>query len=479
MPIAFSTASDVPSGTDVLGIAVFAGPTVAADAGAEVDVSFLTRQGFEGKVGETLPLLADDGGTVIAVGLGDVATIELDDLRRAAAAFAKAAWQATSAAFVLPAGVALDARKATKAVVEGVGLSAYQGGLYKSAPKPSQLRSLTVVGGDDTGAERGAAVVEAVVFARDLVNEPAGAMSPSRLADAARAVADKSGFEVTVLDEKAIEREALGGLLGVSRGSAEPPRLIRMEWSPPNPTATVVLVGKGITFDSGGLSLKSGEGMMHMKGDMAGAAAVLATMTALPTWQPSVRVIGIIPATENMPGGRAIKPGDVLRFRNGKTAEVLNTDAEGRLVLADGLSLAVEAEPDAIIDLATLTGACVSALGREIAGVMGNDDGIVGQVIDASQEAGEPMWHLPLPKRYRKHIDSDIADMKNVGVNGQAGALSAGLFLQEFVADVPWAHLDIAGPSWSDGVDAYTPKGGTGVGVRTLLELLDHFEPVR
>src|SRR5205085_2379966 len=235
MPIAFTAGSEAPAGTEVLGVPVFAGPTLAGGTGVEIDRGFLARQGFEGKLGETVPLLADDGGTVVAVGVGPVADVDLDTVRRAAAAFTKAAWHAGAGAFVLPAELARLGAGATQAVIEGVGLSAYHVGLYKSAPAPCQLGSLTVVGGDEAGVRRGAAVVEAVTFARDLVNEPAGAMSPSRLADAARAMGDKAGFEVTVLDEKAIERESLGGLLGVSRGSAEPPRLIRMEWSPPNP----------------------------------------------------------------------------------------------------------------------------------------------------------------------------------------------------------------------------------------------------
>ena len=236
----------------------------------------------------------------------------------------------------------------------------------------------------------------------------------------------------------------------------------------------MVLVGKGITFDSGGLSIKSVDGMMTMKTDMSGAAAVLATMSALRDLQVDVRVVGIMPTTENMPGGRAIKPGDVLRARNGKTIEVLNTDAEGRLVLADGLSLAAEERPDAIVDVATLTGACVVALGRQIAGLMGNDDRLVARVKDASERSGEQVWHLPLPDDYRRQIDSEVADIKNVGSSGQAGALAAGLFLREFVGQVPWAHLDIAGPAFAESAPPapYLPSGGTGFGVRTLLRYL-------
>ena len=237
----------------------------------------------------------------------------------------------------------------------------------------------------------------------------------------------------------------------------------------------VILVGKGITFDSGGLSLKTPGGMETMKTDMSGAAAVLATVAACGDLGVRVRVTALAPITENMPGGRATKPGDVLTTRNGSTIEVLNTDAEGRLVLADALSLAAEMEPDAIIDLATLTGACVVALGMSIAGVFGSDDELMGRVRAASERAGEGTWPLPLPDEYRSHIDSEIADMKNVGKAGQAGAIAAALLLARFVDGVPWVHLDIAGPARSDEDSGILAKGGTGFGVRTLLELLEHY----
>jgi leucyl aminopeptidase len=279
---------------------------------------------------------------------------------------------------------------------------------------------------------------------------------------------------VYVLDEVAIANEGLGGLMGVARGSAEPPRLIELVYEPPGARGTVALVGKGITFDSGGLSIKTADGMETMKTDMSGAAAVLATMSLLPALAPKVKVVAIVPTTENMPGGRAIKPGDVLKIRNGKTVEVLNTDAEGRLVLADGLSLAVEAGVDAVIDLATLTGACMVALGPTIAGLMGNNEAWADQVRAAADRAGEPVWPLPLPKDYRKKIDSEVADIKNTG-GRYGGALTAGLFLEEFVDGVPWAHLDIAGPARSEEDDGYTPKGGSGFGVRTLVEMLGTF----
>jgi leucyl aminopeptidase len=360
-------------------------------------------------------------------------------------------------------------------------LGAHRFTAYKSTSKPCAIESVTVVtrsgASVQKGLDRGARIAESVALARDLVNRPARDMTPRHLEAVAREVAEANGLTINVMDEVAIVNEGLGGLAGVAAGSDEPPRLIELVYDPPGVAAksTVVIVGKGITFDSGGLSLKTGEGMMTMKCDMGGAAAVIAAMAAMPAVAPKVRVIGLAACTENLPSGKAIKPGDVLKIRNGKTVEVLNTDAEGRLVLADALSLAAEAKPDAIIDLATLTGACIVALGRDIAGLMGNDDDLIALVEGAAERAGEPVWHLPLPKSYRKHIDSEVADIKNIGMAGAAGTLSAGLFLQEFVDEIPWVHLDIAGPAFRADEDGYLPKGGTGFGVRTILELVGSY----
>ena len=496
MPIAFTAAGGVPDDLDVLGVPVFTGLELIPGAPVEIDRRFAEQRGFEAKTGEALALQGDDGVTVIAVGLGAPGEVGRETLRKAGAAFAKTSWHAEAAAFALPGArpAGLDPAEAAEAVAEGIALAAYQFTAYKGEAKPSRLERVSVVGEDvsklGAGAARGARIAEAVALARDLINEPAGAMTPRRLADVARDVADRHGLSVTVLDEVAITSEGLGGLAGVAQGSDEPPRLIELVYQPSAPAPgvgdadgdvpTIALVGKGITFDSGGLSIKTADGMMTMKTDMSGAAAVLATMSALADLAVGVKVIAIVPTTENMPGGRAIKPGDVLKIRNGKTIEVLNTDAEGRLVLADGLSLATEAGPDAIVDLATLTGACVVALGGQIAGLMGNNDDLVGQVRAASERAGELVWHLPLPDEYRKSIESEVADMKNISSPaGAGGALTAGLILGEFVDGVPWAHLDIAGPSRSDADEGYTRKGGTGFGVRTLIELLSQFEVPR
>ena len=473
LPVALAT--EIPEGVDVLGVAVTKGPELAGE-GHGIDVGQLSARGFEGKVGETLSL-GGDGPTVVAVGVGVAADVTPDVLRRAAAALVRASWKrrslATTLLDALPAGG--DRGLASRAVAEGAGLAAYRFTRYKSDPDPCRLEGLTLVAVDAEALSphlaRARVTVEGVCLARDLVNEPAGSLSPSDLADRASEMAERVGLGVEIVDEVEAASLGLGGLLGVAQGSDQPCRLIKLTYDPPGAERTVALVGKGITFDSGGLSIKTAEGMMAMKTDMGGGAAVIGAMSALPALAPAVKVVGYVPATENMPGGRAIKPGDVLTTRNGTTVEVLNTDAEGRLVLADGLALAVEDQPDAIIDLATLTGACIVALGTKIAGLMGNDDDLVAEVRSAADRAGEPAWHLPLPKDYRKQLESEVADLKNIG-GRSAGALTAGLFLQEFVGDVPWVHLDIAGPSRSEEDDGAVVKGATGTGVRTLLELL-------
>jgi leucyl aminopeptidase len=471
VPIDFRAVEDIPDDVDAVGVGVFAGLEPMPDSPVEMDLAFLAANGFEGKPGQAQALLGDDGTTVIALGLGPAAGAgrepEAEILRKAGAAFARSASRAARAAVVVPGD--------GEHVVEGIGLADYRFTRFKSEPKSSAIQSVAVVGADADSVSRGACLANAVVLCRDLVNTPPGAMTPTELADVARSEAERTGLKIEILDADAIEAHGLGGLRGVSLGSDQPPRLVQLAYEPSttNGTAvpTVALVGKGITFDSGGLSLKMADGMTNMKDDMAGAAAVLCAMGAIAALAPPVRVLGYLCITENMPSGRAIKPGDVLTIRNGKTVEVLNTDAEGRLVLADGLSLAAEQEPDAIIDIATLTGAQVVALGRKVAGVMTNDDALLDRVKAAAAAAGEPVWQLPLVDDYRSDIDSNVADIKNIGKAGQAGTIIAALFLREFVGDRPWAHLDIAGPAFTDADDGYWTKGATGFGVRLLVEL--------
>ncbi len=484
MSISFAATTNVPADIAALGVPVYSGDRQLPASPVELDVAFLEACGFEGKVGQAQAVLAEDGSIIVAVGMGEPEAVTADILRRAAAAFVKSAWRSavTATNLVDAAPSNLDKAAAAQAVVEGIALAAYRFSTYKTESEPCLIESCVLVGAEQAdlaaGAARGATVVEAVILARDLVNEPAGDMTPTRLAQIATETAERTGLNVSVWDEPTIVAERLGGLLGVARGSDEAPRLVQLVYEPSGESrGTIALVGKGITFDSGGLSLKTADGMMTMKTDMSGAAAVLATMSVLPALAPDVKVVGILPVTENMPGGRAIKPGDVLKIRNGKTVEVLNTDAEGRLVLADGLSLAVESRPDAVVDIATLTGAVSVALGKKVAGMMGTSQPLVDQIRDASGKTGELFWQLPLPEEYRCQIDSEIADIKNIGTPAAgAGTITAALFLREFVGDVPWAHLDIAGTARSDTEEHYLPKGGTGFGVRTLIELVSAFE---
>ena len=375
----------------------------------------------------------------------------------------------------------VDGSDAGQAVVEGALLATYRfRGRKTEAPKAGIANLTLVVGqkrtaGVKVGARRGEVTAAATALARDLANTPPGDLTTRAMADRAVEVAGASGLTVEVFDRDQLTAMGCGGMVGVNAGSVEPPRMVRLTYTPADPTGHLVLVGKGVMYDSGGISLKPSDashGMMKM--DMSGAAAVLATMSALSALDCRSTVTGYLMCTDNLPSGSAMKLGDVLTFRNGKTAEILNTDAEGRLVLADGLSLAAEAKPDAIVDIATLTGACIAALGQKMAGVFTNDDTFVARVKDAAAATDEPVWQLPLERGYRNLIDSNVADMKNVG-GPYGGAIIAALFLAEFVGDIPWAHLDIAGPMNSDGDSGWLSKGATAFGTRLLIELATSF----
>jgi leucyl aminopeptidase len=454
-----------------------------------LDADWCEQQGFSGKVAQTLVVRSLDGGpTVVLVGLGPADKLTGDagteSLRRAAASFVRSAGKSGTAVFVLPEVTDVDTAATAAAAAEGGALASYTYNDFRSADPSTGLVGLVLAGGDGDadavadGAARGRRVARSVGLARDLVNEPPSSLTPERFAEV---VADRfEGVEslaVEVWDEERIAAERLGGVLGVAAGSVRPPRLVKVTYTPPDPYDVdgrrphLALVGKGITFDSGGLSLKPPTGMETMKTDMGGAAAVLAAVDAIAALGGRIPITAWAPMTENMPSGSATKPGDVLTTRSGKTIEVLNTDAEGRLILSDGLTLAVEEGPDAVIDLATLTGAAVVALGKEIAALLGNDEELLGAVQAAGATAGEPSWPLPLPEDYAGHIESEVADMKNMGRPGQAGTISAALLLKEFVGDVPWAHLDIAGPSRTEDNRWYNTKGGSGFGVRTLVAL--------
>jgi leucyl aminopeptidase len=434
----------------------------------------LDDQDFRGKAGE-VAMVPSAGKipfrTLVLVGLGE--QVDPEGLRQAAGWVGRRTTRFAQVATTLHQ---VEAELAGRAVAEGFLLGQYRFDRYRSDPKPSKTERLVLLGEAAADglrqAETGRVVAEAVKLARDLVNQPAAAKPPAELARLAERLAEEHSLRARVYDERAIAEEGFGGLAGVAAGSHNPPRMVELWYEPKDPKSFLALVGKGIVFDSGGLSIKTAEQMETMKTDMSGAAAVLAAIQAIATLGLAVRVLGITPLTENMPGGGAQRPGDVLRIRNGKTIEVLNTDAEGRLVLADGLALAAEAEPDLIVDVATLTGACRVALGDKIAGLWANHPRARGRLEAAAARAGERVWPMPLPDDYRKGIDSEVADMKNTG-GRYGGAINAAKLLQEFVAGRPWAHLDIAGPARWPEDEHYQTKGGSGFGVRTLVALAE------
>jgi len=432
---------------------------------------YLDAADFTGKEGELLTVPGAGlvpQGCVVLVGLGS--SIDAEGLRRAAGSAGRALMRAGSAATTLGSRLA----NGHAAVASGFLLGQYSFQKHRSQPKPSKTESLRLIGAGEADlaqAERARVVAGAVAKARDLVNEPSVNKPPEFLAGVARDIGNRTGVRVNVYEKEELAAGGFGGILGVNAGATHPARLVEMWYEPAGARAFLAIVGKGIVFDSGGLSLKPAEAMETMKTDMAGAAATLAAVEAIATLQIPVKVLAITPLTENMPGGSALRPGDVLKARNGKTIEVLNTDAEGRLVLADGLSLAAEAGPDLIVDLATLTGACTIALGEEIAGLFGTGDA-PEKVRRAAEVAGERVWPMPLPADYRKKMDSDVADMKNTGPR-PGGAINAALLLKEFVGDIPWAHLDIAGPARAAEAGHYVAKGATGFGVRTLVALAE------
>jgi leucyl aminopeptidase len=414
---------------------------------------------------------------IVAVGLGPVAAggPAPEALRRAAGAATRALAGSAKVAVMLPGTTAAE----TDAVALGTLLGNYAFARYQTgADGDGPIESVTVVtsgAGGDEAARRATAVADAVALTRDLVNTPPSDLPPKEFAEAAELVAKDSGLEIEVLDERALRDGGYGGIVGVGQGSVNPPRLIRLAYQHPEATRTIAYVGKGITFDSGGLSLKPADSMVTMKADMAGAAAVLSALKAIAALRPVVNVVGYLALAENMPSGTAQRPSDVLTIYGGKTVEVLNTDAEGRLVLADGIVRAGEDDPELIVDVATLTGAQVVALGARTSGVMANSDELRDQVAGAARRAGETMWPMPLPDELRKGLDSAVADLANISGDRWGGMLTAAVFLKEFVPEgVRWAHLDIAGPAFNEREPyGYTPKGGTGVATRTLVQIAE------
>ena len=446
-----------------------------------LDWSGLRSVGFEGNPGQTVPLPTSDGGLLLLVG-GHGGELEPGAIRDAAAAFSRATSQVEQLAFRLPAGA--DEATAAQTVVEGVILARYRYDALKRKPTVAPVISLTLVS-DDTdaataGAERGRAMAEATAIARDLADTPPALLTATQMAEVARRVGGERGLQVEVFDKDALIEMGCGGMLGVNAGSTEPPQMIKLTYEPGGEAgATLSLVGKGIMYDAGGLALKPADPVhAAMKNDMSGAGAILGAMVNLGRIGCNNRVIAYLCCTDNRPSGSAIAMGDVLTIRGGTTVEVANTDAEGRLVMADGLVLATEEPTDAIVDIATLTGAAMRALGTEIAQVMGNDDALVARIAEAATRTDEPVWEMPLAHRYRKQLDSTVADIKNLG-GANAGSITAGLFLEEFVAGKPWAHIDIAGVADNETDASWHPPGCTGFGARLLAEFAVDFEPTR
>jgi leucyl aminopeptidase len=490
-PLTTSTESARSVAADAIVIGITQGqdgPVLAAGA-QDVDealggslIAILAALGATGKQDEITKLTTDGKLTaplVVAVGLGafdaDGQLASAEALRRGAGAAVRALADGKSPAIALalPAGDGAE----TEAVALGGLLGSYKFLRYRGGEQPArpQLTVLTSASGAAEAAGRAEVLAQSMVLTRDLVNTSPSHLYPESFAAEAQRIAADAGLDIEVLDAEALASGGYGGIVGVGQGSVRQPRLVRLAYTHPDATKTVVFAGKGITFDSGGLSLKPSNAMETMKSDMSGAAAVLAALQAIAALRPTVNVVGYLPLAENMPGGNAQRPSDVITIFGGKTVEVLNTDAEGRLVLADAIARSGQDSPDLLVDVATLTGAQLVALGARIAGVMSNDDEVLNGVVDAARRSGEQAWPMPLPPELRKGLDSSVADIANVTGERWGGMLVGGLFLQDFVPDgVRWAHVDIAGPAFHEGEPyGYTPKGGTGAAVRMLVQVAD------
>ena len=478
MALVFQAVTKTPTGMNAIGIPV----TSEGALPKEVLLSRKTLEslGFTGKVGQTYVVPAEKGAVSVLIGIGELAKLDTASLRKAAAAFARAAANFASVSTTLANIGRLDRKIAAQVVVEGMSLATHRYTDLKTVDKKApKLATVSLVGSGaatTSGAKRGQVIANATNMARDFANMPPAYLTATIFANKAVEIAGESGLKVEVFNKDQLLAMGCGGIVGVNRGSVEPPRMVRLTYKPTGAKGKphLVLVGKGVMYDSGGISLKpSDSSHAMMKGDMSGAAAVLATMSTLKALGCTNQVTGYLMCTDNLPSGSAMAMGEVLTMRNGKTVEIHNTDAEGRLVLADGLSLATEQKPDAIVDIATLTGACQRALGNGMAGVMGNNQKWIDQLTAAAERTSDKLWQLPLEREYRPALDSYVADMKNVG--GEAGAITAALFLEEFVGDTTWAHIDIAGPMWTDSDNGWLQKGMTGYGTRLLIDAALNF----
>jgi leucyl aminopeptidase len=461
------------------------GATVAVDKALDGVISSLISRGeVKGKFGEVsiVHTFRKLPAAVIAIaGLGKRQDLNVDKIRGVAGEFCRTLRKLNChkiATILHGAGLGgIEPEASAQAIAEGAILGLYSFTKYKK-PEYENIEEMMIMVREkekvpilESAIDKGKLIAEATSLARDMVNEPANYMTPSQMAEAAKDIASKYNLELKVFDREDMEAMGMGALLGVAKGSNQPPKLITLSYrGDERSEKTVGFLGKGITFDSGGISIKPSEGMDEMKDDMAGAAAVMTALRAIAQLKPKINVTAIIAATENLPSGTALKPGDVLKAMNGKTIEVISTDAEGRLTLADALSYAQKLGLSPLIDLATLTGACRVALGTLYSGLFGNDQDLIDKVLKAAERSGERMWQMPMPEEYKEQNKSEIANVKNVG-NRYGGAITAALFLAEFVANVPWVHIDIAGTAFSTKESGYIVKGATGVGVRTLVEL--------
>ncbi|WP_051483168.1 leucyl aminopeptidase [Arthrobacter sp. 31Y] len=461
---------------DAIGVMVPSEGDVPASVGLHRET--LESAGFDGKPGTTLQLANASGTLVVAVGGGKPGSLDADGWRKAAAALVRATQRHTRLGFELSDTAGIDAEHLGQVLAEGILLARYSYETLKSKSKQKALSEVQFLapGIDSAAAERGLTVgrvkVRATAIARDLCNAPPSHLTAAGLGEVSQELGKRFGFTVEEFNKEQLIDLRCGGLLGVNAGSAQEPRMIKLSYKPDgSPSGHLGLVGKGIMYDSGGVSLKPSDPMhLLMKMDMGGAAAVLAVFTALRDLGCRAAVTGFLMCTDNMPSGSAYKLGDVLTTRSGLTIEVKNTDAEGRLVMCDALTLAVEDEVDGIVDIATLTGAALMSLGQLTAPVFGNDQGLVDRVLESGGRADEQVWQLPLERAYRPQLDSDVADISNLG-GPYAGSTTAALFLAEFVGETPWAHIDIAGTMQSDKDDAWRSKGATGFGTRLLIEL--------
>jgi leucyl aminopeptidase len=487
----------VESGVEALAVGVFKDEKPSSGLLKELDkltggqvAAVVSSEEFKGDTGETSLLRLTPKGKIRAtrlllVGLGDRRDFRPADIATAAGTATRALRKSNAKSLAFSITTDVGGVEAAQHAAQGAVTSLFELDKYKTKEKNDKAITRFVFhlegakGGDlKQGLVRGNAIGESINLTRDLANEPPNILTPTEMAVRAQKMAREVGLKCEVLDEARMRKMGMGSLLSVSAGSVQEAKLIVMRYTPAKMTGRknelLALVGKGITFDTGGISIKPAEGMEAMKYDMSGGATVIGAMRAIALLKPSVPVLGVVAAVENMPDGGATRPSDVVTAMTGKTVEILNTDAEGRLILADAVAYAEQQGATRIVDMATLTGAVIIALGDQNTGILGNDQGLIDEIIALGKEAGENFWQLPVGKEYSKQIKSDIADIKNIGPRGKAGTIMGAVFIQEFVDKAKWAHLDIAGTAWNDAVRPHQAKGPTGVAIRTLIKLVEN-----